>query len=319
MAALPAAGARPFCSVIIPTIGRPTLTRAVSSVLSQTSDPAEAEVVVVNDSGETLAATGWFVEGRTRMLTTNRRERSVARNAGAAVARGRYLWFLDDDDWLLPDALANVRELAREAEDAAWLYGGIRVIDETGRILGEVNSLLRGNCLAQVVGGAWVPLQSSLIRADEFFAVGGFDPFICGTEDLDLCRRVALGGEFASTPATVACLFRGVTWQTSTDYGRAADDTRRSRDSLLDEPGAFARLVTSARSAPDAAYWFGRLARAYTSTIHFNLRHRRYFAAASRGLSAAAVVAAAGGSAFSRQYWEGVRAHHVPGSLHFIQ
>jgi glycosyltransferase involved in cell wall biosynthesis len=282
MAVVPSSGISPFCSVIIPTIGRSTLARAVSSVLDQAIDPAEVEVVIVNDSGSPLADTSWMVEGRARVLTTNRRERSVARNAGAAVARGRYLCFLDDDDWLLPGALQHFRALAHDSAQAAWLYGGIRVIDGAGRTLGEANSGLRGNCLAQVLGGAWVPLQASLIRADLFFELGGFDPFICGTEDLDLCRRVALIGEFANTPALVACLFRGTTWQTSTDYGRAAEDTRRSRDGILDEPNAFARVVKSATAASDSAYWFGRLSRAYFSTVRFNWQERRFSTAAGR-------------------------------------
>ena len=47
-----------FSSTIIATIGRPTLSRAVGSVLGQTSD-AEFEVIVVNDSGRPLAGFDW--------------------------------------------------------------------------------------------------------------------------------------------------------------------------------------------------------------------------------------------------------------------
>lgn len=106
----------------------------------------------------------------------SRRERSIARNTGAAVSRGRYLHFLVDDDWLLPEALAELRTLARQSREAAWLYGGLRVVDETGRILGEANSGLNGNCLAQIVGGAWAPLQATLIRTDVFFREGSSIP-----------------------------------------------------------------------------------------------------------------------------------------------
>jgi glycosyltransferase involved in cell wall biosynthesis len=44
-----------FCSVIIPTIGRTTLDRAILSVLNQDFSQDEFEVIVVNDSGQTLA------------------------------------------------------------------------------------------------------------------------------------------------------------------------------------------------------------------------------------------------------------------------
>jgi glycosyltransferase involved in cell wall biosynthesis len=307
-----------FCSVIIPTIGRATLSRAIRSVLSQPLEPDYLEVIIVNDSGAPLPECDWQTDPRVRTVTTNRRERSVARNAGAALAKGQYLWFLDDDDWLLPDGLAQLKVLADQRDHPVWLYGGIRVVSDDSPDLGEANSGLHGNAFAQVMGGAWVPLQASIIRADAFFKVGGFDPFICGTEDLDLCRRVALHGDFASTPSTVACLFRGPNWQTTTDYERAADDTRRSRDRVLAEPGAFKRLRYSAKASPDSTYWLGRLARVYWSTVGLNLRQRRLFAAASRAIDGMSLVAAAGPRALSGRYWQGAVAHHVPGTLHFI-
>jgi hypothetical protein len=78
------------------------------------------------------------------------------------------------------------------------------------------------------------------------------------------------------------------------------------------------RLIGSANEAADSAYWFGRLSRAYSSTVRLNLENRRFLVAASRALAAGATAAAAGHRALSSRYWEGVRAHHVPGSLHFI-
>jgi len=51
------------------------------------------EVIIVNDSGQPLPEADWQKSKRVRIINTNRRERSVARNAGAAIARGRYLHF----------------------------------------------------------------------------------------------------------------------------------------------------------------------------------------------------------------------------------
>jgi glycosyltransferase involved in cell wall biosynthesis len=118
-----------FCSIIIPTIGRDTLARAVASVLNQTLTADSFEVIIVNDSGRPLPPAAWQQHEQVRVLTTNRHERSVARNAGAAIAKGRYLGFLDDDDWLLPDALSHFWELAQQKPTAVWLYGGIQIVD----------------------------------------------------------------------------------------------------------------------------------------------------------------------------------------------
>ncbi|MDQ3006886.1 MAG: glycosyltransferase family 2 protein, partial [Chloroflexota bacterium] len=292
-----------FASYIIPTIGRKSLDVAVQSVLTQDFPHADFEVIVVNDSGRLLPKAKWHESPRVHIINTNRCERSFARNSGAAIARGKYLAFLDDDDWILPSAFEGFWNLANEHPDAAWLYGGIRVIDEQDRVLAEINSGLSGNCFAQIMGGAWAPIQSSLIQARAFFEIGGFSPFICGTEDEDLCRRTAYYGEFANTPKAVACLYRGQTWTTSTNYLRAPEDTKYSRDLILSQPRVFQRLQASA----DSSYWHGRILRVYLSTIRWNLTKKKLPTALSRMLYSLAAFVLSVPRIFVRDYWAGLR------------
>jgi glycosyltransferase involved in cell wall biosynthesis len=303
-----------FCSIIIPTIGRSSLERAISSVLDQDFSLDEFEVIVVNDSGQHLPDPKWQGSQNISILNTNRRERSFARNSGAAIAKGDYLWFLDDDDWLLPGALNEFKELASQKPESVWLYGGIRVVDEMGKTLAEMNSGLQGNCFAQIMGGAWAPIQASLINSRTFFQVGGFNPFICGTEDEDLCRRIAYTGDFSSTSELVACLFRGSTWNTSTNYLRAPRDTKISRDNVLAQSGAFKRLLISAGTA----YWYGRVCRVYLSTVSWNLSNKNFFRATSRAMFFLAAFIYSGVRIFNREFWKGITAEHVPETLHFV-
>lgn len=303
-----------FFSYIIPTIGRSSLEIAVQSVLTQQCSQAKFEVIVVNDSGKPLPAADWHTLPGVSIINTNKSERSFARNSGAAVARGRYLAFLDDDDWLLPGALESFWHLSLRNPEALWLYGGVRIVDENHSTLAEINSGLSGSCFAQIMGGAWAPIQSSMVRARAFFEIGGFNPLICGTEDEDLCRRTAFHGEFANTSRTVACLYRGQVWSTSTNYLRAPEDTKYSRDLILSKPKVFSRLMSSAGSS----YWHGRILRVYLSTISWNLRKRRFFKALSRTLYSLAAFFMSAHHVFSAGYWQGVRADHVPQSLHFV-
>jgi glycosyltransferase involved in cell wall biosynthesis len=303
-----------FCSVIIPTIGRTTLARAVMSVLNQDISQDEFEVIVVNDSGNPLSDPKWQGSRNITILNTNRRERSFARNSGAAIAKGDYLWFLDDDDWLLPGALRELRELARQNPESAWLYGGIRIVDEMGKTLAEMNSGLQGKCFAQIIGGSWAPIQASLINSRTFFQVGGFNPLIFVTQDEDLCRRIAYIGDFSSTPAVVACLFRGTAWNTSTNYQRAPEDTKRSRDAVLAEPGSFKKLLHSVRTA----YWFGRVCRIYLSTVNWNFYNKKIFRATSRAMFFIAFFICSGFHIINREFWKGFIAEHVPETLHFV-
>jgi glycosyltransferase involved in cell wall biosynthesis len=304
-----------FCSIIIPTIGRNTIQRAVHSILNQNFTATSFEVIVVNDSGRPLPPADWQQSDQVRVLNTNKRERSVARNTGAAVARGKYLGFLDDDDWLLPDALSHYWNLAQKAPDAVCLYGGIQIIDEaTDACLAELNSGLNGNSFTQIMGGAWVPIQSSLVLNKAFFEVGGYDPSITGTEDLDLTRRIALKGDFANTEMPIGCLSRGDLWTTSTDYGRAPQDTLRSRDKVLAESGAFNHLMISA----DNAYWHGRIFRIYLSTAKWAWQKRQITIMISRTLFGLFSIIKSSRYLPSAEYWQGVKDHHVPGTLHFV-
>lgn len=136
-----------FCSTIIPTIGRPTLDRAISSVLEQSFVHDDFEIIIVNDSGSPLPRFAWASGDRVSVLNTNRRERSVARNTGAAVATGKYLHFLDDDDWILPNALNAFWEMDR-SHSAKWLYGSYNTVDNDGNIIEEIHPRIEGNIFA---------------------------------------------------------------------------------------------------------------------------------------------------------------------------
>ena len=110
-----------FITTIIPTIGRDSLTQVVESALAQVL-PVQADVIVVNDSGDDLHPAAWHADPRVRIVSSNRGGRSAARNLGAASARGGYLHFLDDDDWLIPGGLAHLVQMAQR-EQHLWIYG----------------------------------------------------------------------------------------------------------------------------------------------------------------------------------------------------
>lgn len=294
-----------FCSIIIPTIGRPTLSKAVNSALNQAFSAQDFEIVIVNDSGQSLPDEDWKDSGRVRIIHTNRRRRSVARNTGAAIAGGRYLLFLDDDDYLLPRALENLWALSR-ANNAAWLYGGAQLTDRRGNPLIELHHRLQGNCFIQVMTGEWIPLQASLIKAESFFAVGGFEQRIWEGEDVDLCRRILLKESIAGIASNLACIAVGEQGSTS-DYKLHPIQSRWAREGILAEPEAFTRMRTSANSS----YWYGRITRIYLTSTIWNLQHKRVFTAIGRLLLGAVSVLLAGIHLLSFEYWRALLRPHV--------
>ncbi len=231
-----------FCSIIIPTIGRDSLTKTVQSVLDQSASFDDYEVIVVNDSGRALSKSDWQLSTRVQVVVTQRRNRALAKNTGAAMAKGKYLLFLDDDDWLLPDALHRFWEFVQEADGNLWYYGGVQFIDLENQVLGYLNYRKTGSCFVESVAEIWIPTQASLIEADAFFQVGCFDPLFHEAEDLDLLRRVSFVGDVASMPVDVAVIRRGAKRGGATKTGSALSYIRWGRDRALEQPGAFSRL-----------------------------------------------------------------------------
>lgn len=265
------------CSTIIPTVGRSTLERAVISALDQHLAAGSHEVIVVNDSGRALDAAAWHSHPAVTVVHTNRCERSVARNVGAAIARGVYLHFLDDDDYLLPHGLAALLEIA-ETSGCPLVSGGVRLVDVDGNLLRHLVPWCRANMFGEFLTGAVLQLSHSIMSREAFIRAGGFDPSICYGEDGDLEIRLALHGACAATPHEVACV------RVSGASGSTVDPSRRTdlvsvREKALNLSGAFERLRDSVHSSPWLRH---RACRALLGSALRNLRDGRWAVAASR-------------------------------------
>lgn len=307
-----------FCSTVIPTIDRPTLSRAVESVLDQDFHHQDFELIIVNDSGVPLTMEAWMESRQVHIINTNRRNRSVARNAGAALAKGRYLHFLDDDDWMLNDAFKAFWDLANRS-DAAWLYGGYQLVDSEDRLLEDCHPDESGNCFVRFMSGEWLPLQASFIRTDAFFTVGGFASLtllLGGDEDVDLSRQISSKYTIAGTHQQVAAIRVGLEGST-TDYANLHRQSLVSREKALDLPGAATRMWDSAASRNQGTdYWFGRIIWIYLVSVYWNLQHRRLFTALSRFAYFALSLLRSGANILSPRFWRGAaRPHRAKGWL----
>ena len=164
-------------SVITPTFRREgLLARCVQSVLSQQVAGAQIEQIVVNDAGEPLVHASWMEDPRVRVLDTFRTERSVARNTGAALARGQWLYFLDDDDYALPGAFQALLTCAEAAPDAVHVYGAYRVYHETDQTITTIRPALEGNAFSALVAGEAFPHRQAGYAGMRFLLRGDSIP-----------------------------------------------------------------------------------------------------------------------------------------------
>jgi glycosyltransferase involved in cell wall biosynthesis len=269
-------------------------------VLQQELPDEFFEVIVVNDSGNPLPEADWQRAERVQVINTNRRERSVARNTGAAVAKGEYLHFLDDDDWLFPGGLEHLCDLSRSTE-AKWLYGMTQLVDRQDRPSIKLRHDLHGNCFVQAMAGEWIPLQSSWIERKSFLRIGGFNPLLAGPEDIDLLRRILLEEDVAETPNLIAQVIMGGSGST-TDYAHHSEASRWAREHILSASGMHARMAFSAVSPS----WKGRMLRVYLTSIIWNLTQWQIFTALSRMCFSSLSLLQSGMSLFSRHFWAAV-------------
>lgn len=112
-------GGYPKVSVVVPTIGRPELIRALRSVRAQES-VGVIEIIVVNDASPGVELPdGAFDLADHVVRTPGRVGGSRARNLGIRAATGKYVALLDDDDEWLPSKLSLQITLLQSLPDPA--------------------------------------------------------------------------------------------------------------------------------------------------------------------------------------------------------
>lgn len=119
-------------SVVVPTIGRPSLRRAVESALEQTVPPLEVIVVLDRDCDPDLPESS-----AVRVVKTSGAVGpSVAKHIGVETAVGNIIALLDDDDVWYPDKLA--KQLAAAPAGDKWIMSCrfARYLDDEPPVIG---------------------------------------------------------------------------------------------------------------------------------------------------------------------------------------
>jgi glycosyltransferase involved in cell wall biosynthesis len=113
-------------SVLIPVFNRcDHVRKAIASVLDQTF--TDFELIVIDDGStdnslEVIESFG----PRVKLLQQSHRGPEVARNYGAANARGEYLVFLDSDDFFFPFALATLDRVIRHFDSPPFILATLK-------------------------------------------------------------------------------------------------------------------------------------------------------------------------------------------------
>ena len=118
----------PFFSLILPAYNVAAyLERSLRSILAQ--QMTDYEIILVDDGSkdDTPRICDDFAQQYDciRVIHKANGGLSSARNAGLETARGQYVWFIDSDDWIEPDALTSLRDACETGADMVK-FGYIR-------------------------------------------------------------------------------------------------------------------------------------------------------------------------------------------------
>ena len=128
----------PLVSILIRSMDRPTLDRAIDSALKQTWP--NLEIVVVAACGSSHRALPTSISNRNVRLIIPNPDRTLPRpdaaNLALDSARGEWLNFLDDDDELFPDHVDTLMRAPRTRAQRI-VYSRAQVRDKSGAVTGR--------------------------------------------------------------------------------------------------------------------------------------------------------------------------------------
>ena len=188
-------------SILIPVYNaRPWVAQAIESALAQTWPNKE---VIVLDDGSTDGSIEVIqpYARRVRIESAKNGGQNVSRNRLTAMSRGEWLVYLDADDELAPD---NVAEKMKFAADAEAIYGSMDTVTFEGRA--AVRSEKRPavgypDPLKAALWWAYPNTSSLAFRRTALLAAGGWDETVKNCTDYALYLPMLLRGDrFRAAP-----------------------------------------------------------------------------------------------------------------------
>jgi glycosyltransferase involved in cell wall biosynthesis len=248
-------------SVVVPAYNRPdALARCLDALTHQTLPPSAVEIVVVDDGSTPPLAPA--LPSNARIVRQPNAGPAAARNRGAAVARGRFLAFTDDDCAPEPNWLEALVEALQVHQDA--LVGGITRNALTQNVFSQASQDVvtflqqRG----EVSGHAFVASNNIALSAEAFARAGGFDTRYrgAGGEDRAFCRTwLQLGHSIQTVWAARVQHHHALTlrafWHQHKAYGRGArrfHGAAGGRPKPLRQSAFYANLLATPFRAADS-------------------------------------------------------------------
>jgi glycosyltransferase involved in cell wall biosynthesis len=215
----------PFFSVIIPTYNRAhTIERAVRSVFAQTQDSYELIIVDDGSTDKTQEILTFFAKNKpnnvfVKLLKTDHKGVSAARNHGVEYASGRWISFLDSDDEWLPQKLQMQKDFIEKNPslrlvhgEEIWIRNGVRVNQR------KIHQKSGGDIFERATELCLISPSAVAIEKKLFTEQGGFRTDYPVCEDYDLWLKICSENLIGFLKHPVVNKFGGHEDQLSTQY-----------------------------------------------------------------------------------------------------
>ncbi len=192
----------PAISIVVPTYRRPEkLARALGSIAQALSQPSE--VIVIDDcpDGSAFAVARQFQAQYVHKAGRDRGQ-SASRNIGLALARGRWLCFLDDDDFFMPQGLDRLL-IAAEAGGQV-VFGDYQAFNAEARAEVPLAGITLDTLLVcnQIPMGAFVMDRGAVVRS--------FDTRMRSHEDWDFLLSCLGGRKLVHLPVNTVNIHKSL-------------------------------------------------------------------------------------------------------------
>jgi glycosyltransferase involved in cell wall biosynthesis len=166
----------PYFSIIIPTYNRAHLiSKAIDSVIAQTFENWELIIVDDGSTDNTKEVISKFSSSdkRIKYFYQENQERSVARNNGIEKATGKYICFLDSDDYYMKTRLQRLHEfIINEPTERSFYYTAI-TYDYDGRLEERLerkrtNENVFDFIVQAIIGTPQVIIKKELLKLETF-------------------------------------------------------------------------------------------------------------------------------------------------------
>jgi len=192
----------PLVSIIIPTFNREKeLERAVSSVFKQTYINWEICVVDNFSSDNSVQLINNYNDPRVKLyMIQNEGIIGASRNLGIQKANGKYLAFLDSDDWWSPYKLEESIKFLENCETDI-IYHDLHIVNKENQKFffkkTKSRQLLKPIFNDLIINGNTLVTSSVVMRKDILSEISGFteDNSLIAIEDYDAWLSLAIKGQ----------------------------------------------------------------------------------------------------------------------------